>query len=89
MQQKNFKDPSLDRVEETGLSLLTKKWLSSDQVCKILGISSRTLQNYRDQRLLPFSQPIGKRKIYYKAADIQEYLESYYVKANYQEGGAL
>ena len=52
-------------LEETGLSLLAKLWLSSDDVCRILRISKRTLQNYRDNRILPFSQ-VG-RKIYYKA----------------------
>jgi excisionase family DNA binding protein len=74
-----------DRNEETGLSLLRKLWLTGDEVIHLLGISKRTLQNYRDQRKLPFSQ-VG-RKIYYKASDIEEYLSNHYIRAYYQKGG--
>jgi excisionase family DNA binding protein len=62
-------------------------WLSSEQVCALLRISVRTLVSYRQRNILPFSQ-IG-RKIYYKASDINDYLELHYVKAKYQEGGKL
>ncbi|MGA2408431.1 MAG: helix-turn-helix domain-containing protein [Bacteroidales bacterium] len=60
-------------------------WLSSEQVCALLRISVRTLVSYRQRNILPFSQ-IG-RKIYYKASDINDYLERHYIKARYQEGG--
>jgi len=73
-------------LEETGLSHLVRLWLTGDDVCKILRISKRTLQNYRDHCILPFSQ-IG-RKIYYRASDIQTYLDLHYIRANFQEGGA-
>jgi excisionase family DNA binding protein len=64
------------------------KWLSSDEVCHLLMISKRTLQSYRDNGILPFAQV--SRKIYYKASDIDEYLEAHYIKARYQkEGGIL
>jgi len=66
------------------------KWLTSDQVCQLLGISKRTLQNYRGNKIIPFSQI--SRKIYYKAEDINNYLERHYIKAAYQlnkEGGEL
>jgi len=55
------------------------KWLDNDQVCQILRISKRTLQNYRDNGILPFSQ--FKDKILYKAEDIQNHLEKNYKKA--------
>ena len=51
----------------------------------MLMISKRTLQTYRDRGILPFSQI--SRKIYYKASDIDEYLDRHYIKANYQKGG--
>lgn len=51
-----------------------EKWLVSDEVCLQLNISKRTLQNIRDQKTIPFSK-IGK-KIYYKASDIEKYLEN-------------
>jgi hypothetical protein len=60
-------------------------WLNSEHVCLILKISVRTLVTYRQRGILPFSQ-IG-RKIYYKASDIEEYLERHYIKANYQKVG--
>jgi len=66
-------------------SEILKKWLSSDEVCCLLLISKRTLQSYRDRGILPFSQ-IG-RKIYYKATDVDEYLNLHYIKSNYQKGG--
>jgi excisionase family DNA binding protein len=62
-----------------------KHWLTGDEICKLLRVSKRTLQNYRDKRVIPFSQ-VG-RKIYYKYSDIVEYLELHYVKPYYQKGG--
>lgn len=47
-----------------------EKWLDNKTVCELLHISPRTLQSYRDNRTLPYSQ-IG-RKCYYKAEDIEE-----------------
>lgn len=59
------------------------KWLTTEDVCHLLRISKRTLQSYRDKRILPFAQ-IG-RKIYYKATDIDDYLDRHYIK----RGGAI
>jgi excisionase family DNA binding protein len=70
----------------TNQNSLTKKWLSSEEVCHLLMISKRTLQSYRDRGILPFAQ-IG-RKIYYKASDIDEYLDQHYIKSNFQRGSA-
>ena len=47
-------------------------WLDNKQVCELLKISRRTLQTYRDTGKLPFSQ-IG-RKCYYKATDIEQFI---------------
>ena len=71
-------------LKEENLSM--KKWLSSEEVCHLLSISKRTLQSYRDRGVLPYAQ-IG-RKIYYKASDLDEYLDAHYIKANFQKGGA-
>lgn len=51
-------------------------WLNNEEVCKLLKVSKRTLQKYRDEGLLGFSQTGSK--IYYKASDVETYL-----KANY------
>ena len=54
-------------------------WLDIQEVCAILKVSKRTLQNYRDNKVLSYSQISGK--IYFKAADIQNHLEKNYIKS--------
>ena len=46
-----------------------QKWMDNQEVCKILSISKRTLQAYRDNGTLPFSQ-IG-HKMFYKPQDVE------------------
>lgn len=58
---------------------LTDKWLDIQETCLLLKVSKRTLQSYRDNGILPFSQ-IGS-KIYYKATDIEKHLEAHYKPA--------
>jgi len=50
------------------------KWYVTEEVCKLLNVSRRTLQNMRDNQTIKFRK--AGRKIYYKARDIEEYLES-------------
>jgi excisionase family DNA binding protein len=73
--------PGQEKIEgsDSGLRILTKKWLTIDDVCWILGVSKRTLQNYRDQRRIPYYQ-VG-RKIYFKGLDVDEFLEAHHVKS--------
>ena len=66
----------LDRLGKQ--NALSEKWLDNQDVCLILKVSTRTLQNYRDKGILPFSQI--SNKIYYKASDIEMHLENNYVK---------
>lgn len=51
-------------------------WLTTEEVSKLLKVSKRTLQNYRDEGKLGFSQ-IGS-KIYYRSSDIDAFLEEHY-----------
>ena len=53
-------------------------WLDTKDVAKLIGVTTRTIQNYRDQGMLPFSQ-IG-RVIRYRADDVQAFLMEHYVK---------
>jgi len=57
---------------------LGEKWLDIQETCQLLKVSKRTLQNYRDNGVLPYSQIAGK--IYFKASDIQTHLEKHYTK---------
>ena len=61
-------------------SPLEEVWMDNQQVCELLFISKRTLQNHRDTGKIKFSQ-IGA-KIYYKASDIDTFLESHYPNKN-------
>ncbi len=54
-------------------------WLDIQEVCAILKISKRTLQQYRDTNTLSYSKISGK--VYFKAADIQNHLENNYIKS--------
>ena len=55
-------------------------WLHNGDVCRLLNISKRTLQHYRDTGVLPFAQ-IG-HKCYYKREDVDRLLETKSVKSN-------
>lgn len=52
-------------------------YLSGEDLCQLLHISKRTLQQYRDDNILPFIQIGGK--IIYKESDILNVLEQNYV----------
>ena len=50
------------------------KWLDNQDVCEILNISKRTLQTYRDNGTLGYTQ-IG-HKIYYRPEDVMNLLNA-------------
>ena len=70
-------DKKLDDRRNT--NPLTEVWLDIQEACQLLKISKRTLQSYRDNGILPFSQIGGK--IYFRASDIESHLNRHYVKA--------
>ncbi|MEI6899516.1 MAG: helix-turn-helix domain-containing protein [Bacteroidota bacterium] len=67
------------KLEKNTGNPLSDTWLDIDETCDLLKISRRTLQNYRDNGILPFSQVGGK--IYFRASDIEDHLHRHYVKA--------
>lgn len=56
----------------------TIDWIDGQEVMAILNISPRTLQTYRDNGMLPFSQ-IGA-KFYYKPSDVELILKTSKIK---------
>ena len=70
-------DKKIDKISKQ--NPLEDAWLDIQEVCTILKISKRTLQTYRDNGILSFSQ--HGTKIYFKAGDIQKYLEDNYKPA--------
>jgi carbamoylphosphate synthase small subunit len=65
-----------------------QKWLDNQNICQILNISKRTLQTYRDNGTLPYSQI--NHKMYYKPDDVQKVMQliknRQYGKCGYHNG---
>jgi hypothetical protein len=67
--------------------LLTKKsteevgneWIESIEARKMLGVSPKTWQTYRDRRIIPFAQ-IG-RKILVKKSDLEAFMQEHYIQS--------
>jgi hypothetical protein len=55
-----------------------EKWIFDKDVKDILQISDKTLYNYREKGLLPYSKVEGK--YYYKEKDVYGMLEKHYVR---------
>ena len=55
-------------------------FLTGKEVCERLYISPRTLQDYRDKRVIPYTQFAGK--ILYKASDLEKILMMNYKNNN-------
>lgn len=53
-------------------------WLDGATAEDLLGVSTRTLQHYRDTGILPYSK-VGN-KIYYKRSDLSAMIERHYQK---------
>ena len=56
---------------------INSEWILSTEVPKILGVSKKTWQTYRNKRLIPFSQ-IGS-KIYVKREDLNTFMLTHYI----------
>ena len=59
----------MDDLLNSGLS-----WCDSEDVCKMLHVSKRTLKNYSDAGLFPFTK-LGTRT-FYRMDDINKYLNN-------------
>lgn len=58
---------------------LNAQWIDSIEARKILGVSQKTWQHYRDTRIIPFTQ-VG-RKIYVKRADLNKFMQDHYINS--------
>ena len=57
-------------------------YLTGREVCERLFLSPRTLQDYRDKGIIPYTQIAGK--ILYRMSDLQRILAENYVRRNAQ-----
>ena len=69
-------ETAVERMKESNLSC-DEKWMNSEAVMRKLGISKRSLQNYRDNGILPHSIVGGK--FFYSIRDIEEVMANNYV----------
>ena len=74
----NFKSEVVSEIraiiQEQAKEQFKLTWIEGKKVPGLLGISSKTWQNWRDKRVIPFAQ-FGA-KIYVKLEDIHQLLES-------------
>jgi hypothetical protein len=68
-----------DTLQTKSAEEVNSQWIESAEARKMLGVSAKTWQDYRDKRVIPFSQ-FG-RKIYVRRADIEAFLENHCIKA--------
>lgn len=73
--QSNLENPTT--INKSSIS--GERFLDNNEVCEMLHLSSRTLQDYRNKGLLAFYKLEGK--ILYKLSDIQKMLEQNYYDA--------
>lgn len=67
----------IKEVAETHKTLFGgEHFLTGKEVCERLYISPRTLQDYRDKGIIPYTQFAGN--ILYKVSDLEKLLEEYY-----------
>ncbi len=65
-------DRLVEMIENRNASDRDAEWLESEAARKLLEISTKTWQNNRDQRVIPFYQI--SRKIYVNRADLNAFL---------------
>lgn len=67
-------------IAEVSPPLLGERYLTTEQVMTHFHISRRTLQNYRDKRIIPYTSIGGT--LLYPESKINEVLERNYYKPN-------
>lgn len=78
LMKEKLKEFSTQIQEICGKDKRKDEWLDNQDVCQLLKISKRTLQTYRDNETLAYSQ-IGY-KCYYKKTDIEKLIETSTIK---------
>lgn len=69
----------LKRIEEIARAVnapsdhLQSEWVDNEGLSRMLNLTTRSLKNYRDRKILPYSQIEGK--IFYRRSDVESLLE--------------
>lgn len=64
-----------EMLREKTTDEMNGQWVESSEARKMLGVSAKTWQSYRDKRIIPFSQ-VG-RKIYVRRKDLEDFLNKH------------
>ncbi len=70
----DLSDNKIDSISVSKNDGFKDRWYVTEEVCKLLNVSRRTLQTMRDNKVIAYKKT--GRKIYYKASNIEAYLES-------------
>ncbi len=73
MMKEKFEEFTNRIKKACGKRTQNEQWLDNEDVCRLLDISKRTLQSYRDKGILAYSQT--GHKCFYKALDVEKLLE--------------
>lgn len=68
------------KLEEKDENSILEMYVDSEKARKMLGVSKRTWQLWRDGRKIPFSQ--YGRKIYVQMKDIEAFMKANYISTN-------
>ena len=73
----------LEKIEKVGDQLLEldKPFYQEEELAENLGITKRTLANYRNEGKISFVKPEGTKIIIYTREQIHEFLKKYEFKA--------
>jgi hypothetical protein len=69
---------SIAEMKKTHAQILTEEWITRDQVMQILQISTRTLNNLKSRKMLPYSKVNGI--FYFRTSDIENLLNQNYIR---------
>ena len=72
-----------DLLQAKSKEEVNKEWIESVEARKMLGVSAKTWQTYRDNRVIPFTQ-FG-RKIFVRRGDLEAFMEKHYIGARKED----
>lgn len=75
----NFEEIKLDleelKTHVRNIAYPSEHFIDNDTFIKLMGISTRTAQTWRDKGLIGFSKP--RKKIYYRMSDIYQFIKDH------------
>ena len=69
------------------LKISEELWLNTKEAAQFLGVTTRTIANYRERGMIPFAQ-VG-RIIRYRKEDLDDFLMEHYVQTSNHGRAAL